>query len=173
MKKKIVTTIANRDELEQVMGEYAASEIERKKLTLGMEAEINAVRQRYESALSAHAETSEGLFEDLQAWAMLNPGAFTDKKSLALLHGKLGFRVTPPAVKQMPGVKAEHSIHLLVTQGMTDYFRSKTEIDKEAILADVAARKMDNMTLAQYGLRIEQKENFFTEINHEQTTEGR
>ena len=167
-KKETATTIADRDELEQVMGEYASEEIERQRLVLAMEAELNEVRQRYEEAIADRSATCAGLFEDIQAWAVLNPDAFRDRKSLALLHGTIGFRTSPPAVKQVPGVKAEHTVSRLVAQGFTDYYRTKTEIDKDAILADFSARKTDNAMLAAYGLRVEQKENFYAEVRHEE-----
>ena len=172
-KKETVTTIDGRDELEQVMGEYAAAYIERERMLLDMEAEINAVRQRYEAAIASHTETCDGLFEDIQAWAVLNPGAFKDKKSLALLHGTVGFRTSPPAVKQVKGVKSEHTLSRLHACGEMGYVRVKQEVDKDAILAAFAEHRTDNDKLSVFGLVVEQVEKFYADVNHEKISEGR
>ena len=166
-KKQTTTTIKTRDELESVMGEYAAAYIECEKLKLEMEKELNAVRQRFEYAIAQHSEVCDGLFEDIQAWAVLNPGEFTGKKSIDTLHGTIGFRTSPPAVKQVPGVKVEHTIGKLLADRMICWIRTKDELDKDAILADYSAKATGDGQLMDYGLKVEQKETFYAEVRHE------
>ena len=97
-KKTNKTTIRTREDLESVLGEYAAQVLERDRLTVAMETEIAAVRTRYEAGIAACCQCGDGLFEDIQSWAVLNPDAFGDARSLECLHGRIGFRACPPAV---------------------------------------------------------------------------
>jgi phage host-nuclease inhibitor protein Gam len=165
-KKQKMTTIRSREELEQVLGEYAAQVLERDRLTVAMETEIAAVRQRYEAAVAACVAVGDGLFEDIQSWAMLNPDAFGDRRSLDMLHGTVGFRACPPSVRQVPGVKAEYTLELLADQ-RGEWTRVKTEVDKLRILADIANGSATEADLRPFGLQVERKEIFFTEIKRE------
>jgi len=166
--KQVATTINGREDLEQVLGEYAAAVIENKRRVLEMEAEINDVRQRYAEAVASDEETMQGLFEDIQAWAVLHPEEFKGAKSIDLLHAVVGFRTSPPAVKQVAGVKVDHTIARLRECGCVCYLREKTELDKDTLLAAFAAAKESAVTLAAYGLQVERKENFYVEVKHEQ-----
>jgi phage host-nuclease inhibitor protein Gam len=165
-KTKTATTIKNREELEQVMGEYAAQVLERDRLTVCMEQEIAEIRSRYEQPLSACVQVGDGLFEDLCAWAALNPDAFAERRSLELLHGRIGFRAGLPAVRQLAGVKADHSVDLLLA-ACPDWVRTKWEIDKEQILADISKGDASEEALRPFGLRIERAETFFAEARRE------
>lgn len=165
-KKTTKTTIRTREELESVMGEYAAQVLERDRLTVKMEQEIAAVRVRYENEIGMCVVIGDGLFDDIQAWATLHPDEFGARKSLDLLHGRIGFRTGTPAVRQVSGVKAEHSVELLCDSGR-GWTRVKTEIDKERILADIAAGAASEDDLRPFGLRIERSETFYTDIKRE------
>ena len=162
-KKSKTTTIKSREELESVMGEYAVQVLERDRLLVQLEQNIAEIRAAYEQPLAACVEVGNGLFEDMQAWATLNPDAFKARKSLELLHGTLGFRSGTPAVRQVSGVKAEHSIELLMG---SDWVRVKHELNKEQILADVANGR-DEQDLRAFGLRVERAETFYTDIKRE------
>ena len=61
------------------------------------------------------------------------------KKSIDLLHGTLGFRTSPPSVKQIKGVTCAHTLDALRTRGFMWLIRTKEEIDKE--LAEAEARR--------------------------------
>lgn len=162
-KKLRKTTIKTREELEQVLGEYAQQVLERDRLTVAMEREIAEIRQRYEQPIAACVDVGDGLFDDILAWASLHPDAFGDRKSLDLLHGRIGFRIGPPAVRQISGVKTEHSVELLMG---TDWVRVKYELDKERILADMAAGH-DDVPLREAGLQIVRTETFYADIKRE------
>lgn len=165
--KRVATTIKNREDLENVMGEYAAQVLEKDRLTVQMEQEIAAVRARFEAPMAACVETGDGLFADLQAYATLHPEEFAARKSIELLHGVIGLRTSPPSVKQMNGVKAEHSLELLFAERMA-WIRTKSEVDKERILADIASGNAKKEDLAKFGLRIDQPEIFYAEVRREE-----
>ena len=160
------TTIRDREELETVLGEYARLEIEKEQKTLEMEEKINAIRKLYETQLTELTEKAEAFFGDIQAYATLNQAEFETRKSVELIHGVVGFRTCPPAVKQVGGVKAEHTIDMMKQNpGFKPFLREKVELDKDAILAAFGMKQEGLIAnLAAVGLKIEQKENFFIEL---------
>jgi phage host-nuclease inhibitor protein Gam len=174
--KAVETTVRTREDLEGVFGEYAAQVIEMDRLTAQMELEIAAVRQRYEAALAACKEVGDALFADLNAYAVLNPGLFGERRSVELLHGTMGFRTCPPKVLQVPGVKAEHTLAALAAKNLAaELVRVKRELDKDAVLARVAAARergpeaqaAAEAELAAVGLRVERSEVFYCEPKRE------
>lgn len=166
-KKTKTTTIRTREELESVMGEYAEQVLERDRLTLEMERQILTIRSQFEERIAACVEVGDGLFEDIQAWAVLNPDAFGAKKSLDLLHGTIGFRTGTPSVRQVPGVKADHSLNLISGAGRDDLIRVRHEINKDRILELFAAGGIDAAELRALGLAVEQTERFYTDVKRE------
>jgi len=178
--KRTATTIADRGELEQVMGEYAAQVLERDRLTVEMEQRIQEIRAGYEPRIAACVELGDGLFEDLEAWAALHPAEFGARKSIDLLHGTIGFRTSPPSVKQIKGVKCEHTLAALRTRGFMWLIRTKEELDKDAVLRAYARPGTDtspgmsdiphplsDVDLKMVGLYVDKGETFYTEIKRE------
>lgn len=162
MKKTKPTTIKTRDELENVLGEYAAAAIERAKLGATMDAKLNEIRAAYEERFAGLDETLEGLFADLEAWAALHRDEFADRRSLDLLHGTIGFRTGNPAVKPLKGVKWEHVVDQLRAAHLDAWLRAPDpEVNKEAVLA--ARETLGADRLAQLGMRVEQTERFFVD----------
>ena len=160
-KVKAVTTIKTREELDAVLGEYAATAIARGQLTLAMDEKLNLIRKDYEGRLAELDESLQALFEDMEAWAAFNPCAFADKRSVDLVHGTLGFRTGNPALKTVKGVKWEHVLDMLNTNRMAKYVRTTEEPNKDALLADretIGAEKLSAL-----GLRVEQAERFYVE----------
>lgn len=174
--KTPATTIATREDLENVFGEYAAQVIEMDRLTIDMEKRIAQIRAEYETAIAACKETGDALFDDLRAWASLHPAAFADRRSIELLHGAIGFRTCPPKVQQVPGVKTHHTLSVLrVIELGRHIVRNRDEVDKDAVLARVAearrrgadALAQEEAALAVAGLRVVQDEVFFAEPRRE------
>lgn len=170
------TTIESREDLESVFGEYAQLVISIDRLTAQMELEIASARQRYEAALSSLKEQGDGLFDDLNAYAVLHPEIFGERRGIELLHGVMGFRTCPPKVTQAPGVKTEHTLAAIAAQDLaSELIRVKRELDKDAVLARVAqAREKGPEALAaatalihSVGLRVEQGEVFYAEPKRE------
>ena len=119
--------------------------------------------------LTELTEKAEAFFGDIQAWATLNQAEFETRKSLELIHGIIGFRTCPAAVKQVGGVKVEHTIDMMkINPGFKPFLREKIELDKDAILGAYALKQEGLIAnLAAVGLKIEQKENFFVELKKE------
>lgn len=169
-KKTVKTTIETREDLESVFGEYAALFLEKKRLDNELDRELLAVRARYEKPSADLVTQADGLFEDLQAWAALHPEAFAARKSIDLLHGTLGFRTSPPSVRQMRGVKAGHTLAAIAAKGWSWLIRTKVEIDKDAVLASRASKPEENPQalsseeLSTVGLLVDQDETFYCEV---------
>jgi phage host-nuclease inhibitor protein Gam len=168
-KIKTPTTIMNREGLENALGDYSKGMIQLTRKTLELDAKVNALRKQYEVELTELTEQSEAMFEDIQAWATLNQAEFETRKSLELIHGIIGFRTCPAAVKQVGGVKVEHTIDMMLANPSYEaYLRTKTELDKDSILGAYGLKKEGLLAdLAAVGLKIEQKENFFVELKKE------
>ena len=170
--KKIKTrapAIRDRAELETAMGGYAKEVIETDRLTVEMEERIRVIRAEYEPRIAACCEAGDALFEALHAWADTHPEEFGGKKSLELLHGTLGFRTCPPAVRLVKGVRVQDAIDRINDFGPVDsgWIRMKEEIDKERILADVSAGTVEAPALKRYGLYVDQGETFYTDVKRE------
>jgi phage host-nuclease inhibitor protein Gam len=160
-KTKAATTIRTREELDTVLGEYAATAIARGQLSLAMDERLNLVRKDYEERLAELDDSLQSLFEDMEAWAALNPAAFADKRSIDLVHGTLGFRTGNPALKTIKGCKWEHVLDMLKCNKLAKYVRTVEEPNKDALLADREAIGAEK--LAALGMRVEQAERFYAD----------
>lgn len=170
--KRKMTTITDRAELEQVMGEYAAQVLERDRLTVAMEQQIQQIRAQYEPLIAACVDVGDGLFDDLHAWAALHPAEFGARKSIELLHGTIGLRNCPPSVKQIRGVKCEHTLVAIKASGWNYLIRSKESLNKDEILArrtldDDDPDKLTDAQLKTIGVFVERGETFFADVKRE------
>lgn len=170
--KREATTIKDRSELESVMGEYAAQVLERDRLTVEMEQKIQEIRAGYEPRIAACVECGDGLFEDLHAWAALHPAEFGARKSIELLHGTIGLRTCPPSVKQIKGVKVEHTLAAVKAHGWLFLVRTKEEISKDEILARRALpegdpNRLTDADLKTVGLYVDKGETFYADVKRE------
>jgi phage host-nuclease inhibitor protein Gam len=159
--KKSATTITTRDELERAMGQLAQHTIARSIYADTMDKRLTEVRAQFEGRLGELDESIDELFDDLNAWAVLHPDEFSNKKSLDLTHGTLGFRTTPPSLKPAKGVKWDHVLDMLKCRGMQAYVRQAEEVNKEMLLQD--RETIGTEKLARLGLEVRQDEKFYAE----------
>ena len=157
-------TIKTREELEETMNNYAAFDAVLRRTRAQLDVELAKIRERF-APLIAQCEAEQEPFAELLAeWAALNPAEFSDKKSVELVAGRIGFRITPPSVKTMKGVREETAItRVLESQFAAGWTRNSVELARDVILADYAAEKATDADLKDVGLRIQQTENFYIE----------
>jgi phage host-nuclease inhibitor protein Gam len=160
--KLTAPTIRTREQLEALVGEIAALKNNELQLKSAMDAEIQAVRERYESDLAALTKDLDQKMESARAWAEANPAEFADRKSLDLVHAIIGWRTGMPQLKTLPGWTWDRVLCAL-RDGMTQFVRTKQEVDKQSILANADTLGTDTLRL--YGLRVIQDESFFLEPN--------
>lgn len=105
------------------------------------------------------------LMKELQDWADVD-SANWDKKTLETPFGRLGFRVSQPAVVLVKKVARSFKHALELLQGkMPKFVRLAPEIDKEAILAADRDKTLDEKTLKMCGLEVVQDDEFWIESN--------
>jgi phage host-nuclease inhibitor protein Gam len=149
---------STREEAEAVVREITVLKLAEQELKSEMDAEITAIKESYEARLCAVANTITPLVLEIEAWATAHQADFGERKSLELLHGKIGWRITPPALKPLRGQTWASVLELLRARGRTEFIRTTETVNKDALLA---ARETEN--LKQYGCRHVQEEEFFVE----------
>jgi phage host-nuclease inhibitor protein Gam len=185
--KVALSTLETRDDAELCLGELALITLNQIRTTAKMDAELAAVRQKYEGYLSQMAEELKKKTDDLHAWADANPDQFPKgRKSIVFTHGTLGFHTGPPKVALLNRAWSwKKVLSKLITLG-GEYIRTKEEVDKDSILAHYSGKSNGFTTrvpaltaadLAERGMRVRQEESFFIEplitpVEPRQTTEA-
>jgi len=105
----------------------------------------------------------------VRAWAESHPAEFATKKSVAFVHGTIGFRTGQPTLKTLSGVTWAKVLALLKAC-LPGYVRTKEEPDRETLLADREALGPDGLRAV--GLRVDQAERFFVEVKKESVLEA-
>ena len=161
--KKTLIQEVNRDNAEEAFAGYnhciSKLEVQQGK----MNAELTAVKEKYEPVIGKLQEERDQHFEMLQAYAEANPELFTDKKSMEFTHGTIGFRTGMPKLNTRKGFKWP-AVFELVKSSLKKYIRTKEEVDKEGLLADRVAL---GDKLKDVGLEVVQDETFFVAPNLE------
>lgn len=161
------TSIATREDLETVLGRYAAAVIEGDELKAEMERKINEIRAGYEERAAAIGKRAELLFADIENYMANNPEEIpSGRKSLELLHGTVGYRTGNPTVRLPRGVDEEMLCDELLDSGFAEFVRTREEVNREAVLA---ADESMRDRLAVHGVKVSQvKDRFYVEIKREQ-----
>lgn len=103
------------------------------------------------------------LVKELESWAE-EASATWERKTLETPFGRLGFRVTTPAVALIKRVAKNFKDAVeLVMLYLPDFVRQSYEVDKEKILAAEREGLLEMDKLARCGLTVEQKEEFWVE----------
>jgi len=147
----------NREQAAQCIGLIGAA---RRRLS-AIEAEMNEhlanIREHYEKLAAPHVKAISDLQTGVQIWCEANRDELTDggkTKTASFTSGEVKWRLNPKSVS----IKAAKTVlAALEAAGLTRFVRTKSEIDKEAILAEPAA--VENIK----GITIEQKEEFVIE----------
>lgn len=149
---------ADRDQVNAAIAEIGMLQRERVRLEVEMNDELEAVRARYNAKTKPMGERITELGKGVKLWCEANRATLT-KDGRVKFHefatGIVKWRLTPWAVtlKNVGEVLA-----LLKAKGLTQYIRTKEEIDKEALLAD-----RESLGDSIKGVRIGQKEEFSIE----------
>jgi hypothetical protein len=91
------------------------------------------------------------------------------KKSLQLKHGVIGRRLSPPALRLLNKSWTWSAVLTKLQSLLPDQFvrHKDPEIDKDKIKSEMGAG-----TLKEYGLKLEQDESFYAEIQRPPQTGG-
>ena len=145
--------------VDQALGLLAEIEAGADRRQAELEARVANLRAEAAVEIGRSAELARGLRKTIEAWADENPEAFGSARSLALTHGRIGWRWTPPAIKLLK--KAESVIAALKSHGLAD-----AVIVRESVNKDVLATYPDER-LKEIGAKRTQREEFFVDLADE------
>lgn len=133
-----------------------------------MNEKIQNIKQKFDEE-TAEARAQKQLIEsEVQSFCVKNKAEFLKQRSRKLIHGTIGFRTNPPKVSQLnKKFTVKTTIEFIKKLFNGSYLRLEEKIDKEKILADYANETIDDSKLASIGLRVDQDETFFCEVDWE------
>lgn len=158
---QIAARTYTREEAEAAMRELCIAVCKLDALTAKMNEKLARVRGEFEADVSAMAETADLLKAKVLSWADKNPQEFAKKKSVEMVHGVVGYRTAPPAVRLVRGVTWDKAVSILETE-YPELVRVKKEADKEGLIA--ARSIIPAEKFAALGIRIEQAETPYVDV---------
>lgn len=160
----VVPTPQTLPQMAALVGRIAELKLQEATEQLAMDKEIADIKEEHGNALSAIAEEIKPLLAAAEQWATSNPTEFGKNKSLAFLHGKIGWRTGTPKLEPLNKKWNWKSITEAVQRYLPAFIRSKPEVDKEAIIGqrDEEALKA---VLPLCGLKVVQDEGFFVDVD--------
>jgi phage host-nuclease inhibitor protein Gam len=163
-KKKVIKDVT-RELAEQAMSAFAEAANSISAIEAKLNQELQEVRERYADSLNKLEEKKDEHFDVLEAFAYEQKDAWGKKKSIAMLHGTIGFRTGTPKVKFEKGFNTK-SVTALLQEHYPDYVRTAIELDKEKLIAN---RDEDgfNVMCKKAHIEVVQDETFFAESKAE------
>jgi phage host-nuclease inhibitor protein Gam len=123
----------------EAIAEIGRRQRERQRIEAAMNDELAAVKERHETQAAPHKDAIQALSQGVQTWCEAHRDELTQGgkvKTAALPSGEVRWRLRPPSVA-IRG--ADVVIETLRKLGLGRFIRTKDEINKEAILADMDA----------------------------------
>jgi len=167
-KRKTQTALTSWSEVDLALARLCRLDYDRQQALSQMNAELAAVKLRFNEALEDLASEDAALRAALEQFARERQEDFSPQKTIERLQGVLSFRTTPPAVKLLrrPWTDEERIERVRATLG-ADCIRVREEIARDAILSKAAAGQIRPEQLAEAGLRIGRREVFDLELKNE------
>lgn len=159
--KQTATALKTRDEAELALNDICLTTITRNRAMLAMDAEITAVRERYEATINECNKFLEEKTELIRAWAENNPSEFKGK-SADFVHATIGWRIGQPTLKTLAGWTWDRVLEKLKSlPNLLHYVRTKEEVNKQAIISD--REGIGSELLRLMGVKVVQEESFFVD----------
>lgn len=157
--------VSSFEQLDQKLLELASCESVIKEEEAKMNQQMQELRDRFETKTAEARAKKEYLEKQISTFCVQQKHEFEKTRSKDLVHGTVGFRYNPPKVVLLNRkYNINTAIELLKRLFADLYVRRKEEINKEAILADYAGKKVNDEQLAGAGLKVDQGEEFFYDI---------
>lgn len=169
---KLPSTVITRARAEEILGEIATLTLGVREYKTAMDQTLTKVREEYQPLIAMNEKDIEEKTALLESWASANPAEFPkDRKSIALLHGVLGYRTGTPKLKNLAKWTWESVLGAIkALENLPQaWVRVKEEINKEAVLASYAQGFALDSDLRQLGMKVTQEESFFVEPKMEET----
>lgn len=142
----------SREEAELMLARLGTIQRQQALIASALEETVSGQRQTAEAEARPLSEEAAQLTRGLQLWAEANRPSLTQDgrtKTVKLATGEIAWRARPPSVKlkDQPGV-----IERLVQLGLARFLRTKTEINREAMLAEPSvASEVPGVTISSEG----------------------
>lgn len=153
--------ITTRAQMERVVADICELTIFKDRQMAAMDKRLMEIREEYEGTLGKAQEELDAKMAMARDWAEANPGEFSGRKSIEMVHGTVGWRTGTPKLKLLTGWTWNRVLEFLVINKLVDFIRSKQEVDKEVILANRDCIKEE--TLRQIGVKVVQEESFYVD----------
>jgi phage host-nuclease inhibitor protein Gam len=165
-KKTVPGADYTRDEATVLAASVVASQIQRERMVAERDAAIESAARPYRPAIDqADAEIKDGLAR-LEAWATAHPEEFGNAESTVLPGGhRVGWRLGNWSAKTLKGWtwdKVKEALQALPKNWRDSYLRTKTEVNREAILS---AR--ETVEWAALGVSFAQERRFYLDPHRE------
>lgn len=163
-KQEALEVPASETEAMELLRSYCDGEHAIMALRLSAEGEMGAIARRRDDALAVIAVEQDKRFRSLKAWWEAGGSKLAGRaRSIELTGIRIGLRLTPPKVKFARGVNALAVVEWL--KGLRwarkkDFLRTKTELDRQAVIKAALADKAIAATFEQK-LTIVQDDEFF------------
>ena len=158
--------VANLEEATAAVGEIAALDRSIQAVEADMQAEIEVAKARAGARAEGLRSRRKELADAVGVFARLNKGTlFRDVRTLDLVYGKIGFRLSTPSIVLDNGVTEAMSLTRLHELGMTDGIRVREELARDVLLGWPDER------LALAGVKRRQRDTFFIETAREKLPE--
>ena len=155
-------------DIELGLNEIAKSEAQIAKMEAAMNGKINSIKEKFNDDSRELRAESDLLRSEVEVYCIKNKFEFDKQRTKEFTIGAIGFRTNPPKVQLLNRkYNLKTALELIKRVFTGSYVRVKEEIDKETILADYSQKKINDESLAGVGLKIDQDETFFIDINWE------
>lgn len=153
------------DDVNRSLAELAEHEAFITKKTAVLNELINNAKTLFEEETKDAFAAKLLIEKEIERFCLVNKNEFEKSRSKKLLFGEVGFRNNPAKVLQLNRkYSVATSVELLKKMFKKKFIRVKEEINKELILTEYAAKKLNDNKLAAVGLKVDQDETFSYKI---------
>lgn len=167
MAKKIqTTTLTSFEGVDAALLELGKQAAFLQKEEAKLNEKIQMTRQLSDDATAEARQRKLALEADIELFCNEHKDEFDKPRTRDLVHGSVGFRSTPPKVALLNRKYNWETVleSLRRVKFGARYVRQVFEVDKERILADVAAKEITDTKLAAVGVKIQQTDEFIYDI---------
>lgn len=163
--KKILISSVSHEEAEHAMAAFAQCNTQLKLIESRMEEEKQQIDNKFMTDISRLRETMDEQVNLLQIYGQQYKDGWKGK-SLALTHGKIGFRTGNPKLIKNKKFTWD-AVTELLKKAFPDFVRTSYEINKEALIAARDKKEFGDIKDSCY-VDVVQDESFFVEANSEE-----
>jgi len=147
------------ESVDRALAAIAQAEGEAGRLQAELEKKIIRLRTDYAPCIAVQVAFGEKFRDQVETWAEGNAEAFGGQRSLALTHGRIGWRTTPPSVRLTK--KVATVVAALEARDLADAVITKKSVNKDVLVTYPAD------LLREVGAKREQKDVFFVDLKDE------